>query len=146
MSPVCFTREDQRPSLDLSGLVSIGASEEEIAIDDSMSLTASDADECVCSGEEPEAPPPSAPSVDSELIHVLTRAVEELGLAWSAVLQVFHAKLVWPGSRLLLGVAYGDRSGPVCYQGDDAGSGQGHGQPGGAGVPSLAKLDGHQGC
>ncbi len=59
MSLMCFTREDQRTSLDTSGLVSFGASEEEIAVDDSMSLTASDTDEWVCSGEEPEAPPPS---------------------------------------------------------------------------------------
>lgn len=51
MSPVCFTREDQRPSLDVSGLVSFSTFEEEIAIDDSMSSTASDADKWVCSDE-----------------------------------------------------------------------------------------------
>ncbi|KAF4104449.1 hypothetical protein G5714_015436 [Onychostoma macrolepis] len=45
--PVCFTSEDQRPSLDASGLVSFGASEEEIAVDETVSLTASDADETV---------------------------------------------------------------------------------------------------
>lgn len=41
----------------------------------------------MCSGEEPEAPPPSQsmwPSIESELIRVLTCTVEELGLEWSA--------------------------------------------------------------
>ncbi len=56
--PVCFTREDQCPLSAVSGLVSFCASEEEVAIDDSMSLTASDGEERVCSGEEPEAPSP----------------------------------------------------------------------------------------
>ncbi|KAF4098843.1 hypothetical protein G5714_020873 [Onychostoma macrolepis] len=48
--PVCFI--GRAPSLDVSGLVSLGASE-----DETVSLTASDADEWACSGEEPEAPP-----------------------------------------------------------------------------------------
>ncbi len=58
-----------------------------MVVDDFISLTASDADEWECSGKEPEAPPPSPsmqPSVDSELIRVVTHAVEELGLEWSA--------------------------------------------------------------
>ncbi len=85
--PVCFTCMDQRPSLDASGLVSFGTSEEEIAVDETVSLMTFNAVEWVCSGEEPAAPPPSQsarPSVDSELICVLTRAVEELGLGWIA--------------------------------------------------------------
>ncbi|KAF4110783.1 hypothetical protein G5714_007814 [Onychostoma macrolepis] len=38
MPQVCFRRKDQRPSLDPSGLVSFGASEEEITVDETMSL------------------------------------------------------------------------------------------------------------
>lgn len=65
--------------------MSFCASEEEVAGDDSMSLTASDGEEWVRSSEEPEAPSPSYsawPCVHSELIRVLTRAVKELGLEW----------------------------------------------------------------
>ncbi len=79
-----FTRKEQHPSLDASGMVSFCASEEETAVNKIMSLMASDADEWACSGEEPEASPPSQsarPSMNSELIRVLTCAVEELGLA-----------------------------------------------------------------
>ncbi len=53
-----------------------------------MSLTAYDAEEWAGSGEEPEAPTLSQsarPSVDSELIRILTKAVEELGLDWTAL-------------------------------------------------------------
>ncbi len=85
--PVCFTREDQRPSSAANGLVSFGASEEEVIVDDSMSLTASDAEEWAGSGEEPEAPALSQsarPSVDTELIRILAKAVEELSLDWTA--------------------------------------------------------------
>ncbi len=53
-APVCFAREDQRPSSAASGLVSFGTPEEEIAIDDSMSLTASDAEEWCGGGEAVE--------------------------------------------------------------------------------------------
>ncbi len=258
MSLMCFTREDQRTSLDTSGLVSFGASEEEIAVDDSMSLTASDTDEWVCSGEEPEAPPPSQstrPSRADPRSHARCggtrsrvvsprracpqpprrvvpegtssaflqsasssiyacgprRAHENMAGSifsvfeplycsgshhrwrrwWKGVLQgppsgggggctpssadeprakdcsasfqalqdgvstcqqglcsgwpgrlspaydvcaasvsgqtsPWHGR-VWPGSWRLHRVAYGDRSGPACYQGNDAGSGQGHG-------------------
>ncbi len=87
VTPVCFPREDQCPSSAASGLVSFGTSEEEIAIDDSISLTASDAEEWCVSGEEPKALPSSQlsrPKPDSELIHVRSKLVEDLGLEWSA--------------------------------------------------------------
>lgn len=45
MSLVCYASEDQWPPSDASGLVSFCASEEEVVVDDSMSLMASDADE-----------------------------------------------------------------------------------------------------
>ncbi len=85
--PVCVTREDKLPSLDTSGLVFFGSSEEEIAVDETGSLTAFDAEKWACFCEEPEAPPPSQsaqPSKDSVLIRVLRHAVEELGLVWTA--------------------------------------------------------------
>ncbi len=41
VSPVCFTQEDQHPSLASSGVVSFCISEEEIAVDDSMSFSPS---------------------------------------------------------------------------------------------------------
>lgn len=44
-SPLYFTREDQRPSLAVYGLIFISGSEEEVVSDDFMSLTASDAEE-----------------------------------------------------------------------------------------------------
>lgn len=69
-----FTQEDQFLSSAASRLISFGTSEEEIAVDDSMSLTASDTEEWTCSSEEPEAPSSHSarPSTDSELIGVLT--------------------------------------------------------------------------
>lgn len=80
----------------MSGLVSYGASEEEIANDDSMSLTASDAVEWCASGEEPEALPSSQSlrlKPDSELIHVLSKAVEDLDLERSAPDESVHGLL-----------------------------------------------------
>lgn len=50
--PVCFTHEDQCPSSTASGLVSYGASEKGVVVDDSMSLTAYDAEKWAGSGEE----------------------------------------------------------------------------------------------
>ncbi len=93
---MCFAREDQRSSTAACGLVSFGASEEEIAVDDSMSLTASDAEVWCASGKEPEALPssqPSWPKPDSELIRVLSKAVEDLGLEWSAPDEPAHGIL-----------------------------------------------------
>ncbi len=61
-----------------------------------MSLTASDTDEWVCSGEEPKVFPPSQstwPSIDLEPIRILTHAVEELGRAWSAPEDPTHGLL-----------------------------------------------------
>lgn len=49
-SPVHFSHEDQCPSSAVSSLVSFGGSEEEAVADDSMSLTASDAEDWMCSG------------------------------------------------------------------------------------------------
>lgn len=46
----------------------------------------SNAKEWVCSSEEPETPSlmqSKRTSMDSELIRVLSKAVEDLGLAWS---------------------------------------------------------------
>lgn len=62
LSPRCLSfrcatqRRNKAPSSAASSLVSFGASEEEVAVKDSMSLAASDAEEWVCSGEKPEAP------------------------------------------------------------------------------------------
>lgn len=84
VAQVYFAQKDQCPS-SAAGLFS---SEEEIAVDDSMSLTASDAEEWCASGEEPEAlssSQPSWPKSDTELIHVFSKAVEDLGLKWSAL-------------------------------------------------------------
>lgn len=68
-------------------MISFATSKEEIAIDDLMSLTVSDAEKWFCSSEEPEALPPSQsarPSTDSKLIRVLSKPVKDLGLEWSA--------------------------------------------------------------
>ncbi len=90
-------------------LVSFGASEEDVIIedviaDDSMSLAASDAEEWGGSSGEPEVLPPSQtprPKPDAELICVLSKAVEDLGLEWSAQEEPAHGLLdEWylPGS------------------------------------------------
>lgn len=68
----------------------------QIAPDDSMSLTASDAEELACSGKEPETPPltqSTQPSVDRQLICVLTKTVEDYGLAWLATEKPAHGLL-----------------------------------------------------
>ncbi len=87
VSPILFSQPDQRPSASASDLVSFGGSEEELA-DDSMSLAASDAEELSGSVTDPALLPSSAPSpakagTDAELLRVLSKAVEELGLEWS---------------------------------------------------------------
>lgn len=69
-------------------LVSFGGSEEDVAADDSMSLMASDTEKWACPFVVPVPFPssqPTQPSVDSELICALTKAVADLGLAWVAL-------------------------------------------------------------
>ncbi|ROL50723.1 hypothetical protein DPX16_14967 [Anabarilius grahami] len=89
VSPVCFSRPDQRPSAIASDLVSFRGSDDEL-LDDSMSLAASDAKDWMGSAHD-HAPLPSLEpidtraSIDTELIRVLSKAVEELGLEWSAL-------------------------------------------------------------
>ncbi len=78
-----FTQVEQHPSLGATGLVSSSTSEEEMAINNSMSLTVSDAEEWACSGEEPEALSlfqSTWSSLDSELIRELSMTVEYLCL------------------------------------------------------------------
>ncbi len=87
VSPVLFSQPDQRPSASASDLVSFGGSDKELA-DDSMSLAASDAEELSGLVADPAPLPSSAPStakagMDAELLCVLSKAVEELGLEWS---------------------------------------------------------------
>ncbi|KAK2914044.1 hypothetical protein Q8A67_002443 [Cirrhinus molitorella] len=87
VSPVLFSRPDQRPSAHASDLVSFGGSDDE-ALDDSMSLAASDAEELSGSSHDP-APLPSKDSsaagsgMDAELFCILSKAVKELDLEWS---------------------------------------------------------------
>lgn len=74
-SPVLFYRENQRPSFAASGLVSFGKTKEEAS-----------ADGWTCSGEDPGSLPPKESAragVDSELLRILSKAVEDLGLEWS---------------------------------------------------------------
>lgn len=85
-SPVLFVQPDQCPSAAASDLVLFGGTEEEL-LEDSMSLAASDAEEL--SGSPDPAPSMSSEpnrsklGMDAELIRVLSRAVDELGLDWS---------------------------------------------------------------
>lgn len=67
---------------------------EDVITDDSMSLTASNAEEWGGSGGEPEVLPPSqTPRPDAELIRVLSKVVEDLGLEWSAQEEPSHGLL-----------------------------------------------------
>ncbi|KAL0153035.1 hypothetical protein M9458_051634, partial [Cirrhinus mrigala] len=101
VSPVCFTQDDQHPSFAASGLVSFVASEEDVIIvdvtaDNSKSLAASDAEEWGGSSGEPEALPssqPVSPKLDAELVHVQSKAVEELGVEWLAPKEPVHGLL-----------------------------------------------------
>ncbi|ROL45178.1 hypothetical protein DPX16_8307 [Anabarilius grahami] len=85
-SPVLFTRKDQHPSSAASGMITFGGSNDEL---DSMSLATSESSEWVNSGDDSAPPPLKAtddvrPRVDSKLMRVLTKAVQEHGLDWSA--------------------------------------------------------------
>ncbi|KAK2874560.1 hypothetical protein Q8A67_021713 [Cirrhinus molitorella] len=87
VSPVLFSQPDQRPSVDVSDLVSSGRSEDE-ALDDSMSLAASDTEKLSGFSHDPAPLPSMEPSaagsgLDAKLFRFLSKAVEELGLEWS---------------------------------------------------------------
>ncbi len=82
--PVFYSRADQHPSTAVSDMVSFGGSEDEI-LDDSMSLSAFDGEELSSSIYGPALPQSGKsskpkPGMDAELFHVLSRAVDELGL------------------------------------------------------------------
>ncbi len=106
VSPILFSQPDQRPSASASDLVSFGGSDEELN-DDSMSLAALDAEELSGSVADPALLPSSAPSaakagLDAELLRVLSKAVEELGLEWSPLEEPSRSHLdEWflPGRR-----------------------------------------------
>ncbi len=85
-SLVLFTQLDQRPSAAASDVISFGVSDNEM--DDSLSLAASDAEELSGSVADPALLPSSASrsprlKADDELIRVMMKAVNELGLEWS---------------------------------------------------------------
>lgn len=64
--------------------------------DDSKSLMPLDVEEWVCSGEELESLPlmqTTWPSLDIEFLRVLSKAVEDLSLAWSALEEPYHGLL-----------------------------------------------------
>ncbi len=82
ISPVCFTQEDQCPSSAVSGLVSFGTSEEDVIIEDEGLLVLGSV-WCRRMGrfrQRARSPSPSQTlRPDAELIHVLSKAVEDLG-------------------------------------------------------------------
>ncbi len=83
--PVLFTQHDKRPSA-VSNMIPFGASDGKI--DDSVFLAASDAEELSGSGTDHTLLLSSSSRntrlrVDKELIHIMTKAVNELGLEWS---------------------------------------------------------------
>ncbi len=82
-SPVFFTQHDQRPSAAASDMILFGVSDNEL--DDSLSLVASGTEELSDSVTDPVLLPSSASCnarfrADEELIRVMTKAVNELGL------------------------------------------------------------------
>ncbi|XP_016131775.1 myosin-IIIb-like [Sinocyclocheilus grahami] len=86
-SPILFSQPDQYPSTAASDLVWFGGSECD-AVDDSLSLAASNTEELSGSINDPAPPPPTEysepkPGMDGELIRILLKAVEELGLEWT---------------------------------------------------------------
>ncbi len=85
-SPVLFTQHDQRPFVAASNMISFGVSDNKL--DDSLSLTASDAEDLSGSEIDSALLPSSATRnarfrADEELIRIMTKAVNELGLEWS---------------------------------------------------------------
>ncbi len=94
--PVLFTQLDQRPSVAVSGVISFGVSDNEM--DDSLSLAASDAEELSGSVADPALLLSSASrsarlKADDELIRVMTKAVNELGLEWSPTEEPSRSRL-----------------------------------------------------
>ncbi|ROK16088.1 hypothetical protein DPX16_22706 [Anabarilius grahami] len=106
VSPVRFSHPDQRPSAIVSDLVSFGGSDEK-PLDDSISIVASDAEEWSFSLHDPAPLPSLEPidtrtSIDSEFTRVLSKAIEQLGLEWSAPHEPTRSRLdEWflPGRR-----------------------------------------------
>ncbi len=85
-SPVLFTQHDQCPSAAASDMISFGGSDGEM--DDSLSLATLNAEELSCSVTDPNLLPLSSSHnarlrTDEELVHVMTKSVNELGLEWS---------------------------------------------------------------
>lgn len=82
-----FTHDDQHPSSGASGLVSFGRSEKDF--DYIISLATSDVEKWSNPAEDSATPlykevGDTRPWLGSELVHVLSKAVEELGLECSA--------------------------------------------------------------
>ncbi len=80
--------------IDVYGIVSFGGSEEDVTADDSISITASDAEDWACPDDDPDllsSSQPTRPSMD-----ILTKAVKDLSLAWSALEE--PAKATWRGA------------------------------------------------
>ncbi len=95
-STVLFTQHDQCPSTAASDMSSFGGSDNEL--DDSLSLVASDAEVLSVSVTDPALLPLSSscntrPRTDKELVHVMTKAVSELGLEWSPPEVPSHSRL-----------------------------------------------------
>ncbi len=85
-SAVLFIQHNQRPSMAASDLISFGVSDNKLG--DSLSLAASDAEELSGSVIDPTLLPSSASRnarlrADKELIRIMTKAVNKLGLEWS---------------------------------------------------------------
>ncbi len=105
-SPVLFTQPNQRPSAAVSDMISFGGSDDEM--DDSLSLAASDREELSGSVTDPALLPPSSSRsarhrTDEELVRVMTKAVNELGLLWSPPEELSRSRLdEWflPGRQL----------------------------------------------
>ncbi len=95
-SPILFTQHNQRPSAAASDMISFGVSDKEL--DDSLSLAASESEENH-SVTDPALLPSSASHnarlrADEELIRVMAKAVNELGLEWSPPEEPPRSRLV----------------------------------------------------
>ena len=94
-SPVLFSRSEQRPSSEAAGLVSFGASPDDV--DDALSMAASESEDW--SGSADPAPPSqlefsdTRASIDAELLRVMSRAVDELGLDWLSPAEPARSRL-----------------------------------------------------
>ncbi len=95
-SLVLFTQHDEHPSAAASNMISFSVSDNEL--DDSLSLAASDAKELSGSVTDPALLPSSASRnarlrADEELIRVMTKAVNKLGLEWSLPVEPSRSRL-----------------------------------------------------